>query len=290
MPAIIIDGNVVAAKVRKDAQERAGRLKERGINPCLAVILMGENPASLSYVKGKQKALAEAGMEGKIIRLPETTSEAELLALIASLNGDENIHGILVQHPWPRQIRDEVFIQALDPKKDVDCFHPLNLGKLVRGEDGFLLGTPYGIIIMLRELKIPISGSHVVIVGRSNITGKPLALLLSRREQNATVTICHTGTKDLAYHTRQADILICAAGTTPGLIKGNMIKPGAAVIDVGVNRVPDPSKKAGYRLAGDVAFEEALEVAGWISKVPGGVGPMTVAMLLQNVVYAAEKR
>jgi methylenetetrahydrofolate dehydrogenase (NADP+)/methenyltetrahydrofolate cyclohydrolase len=289
MAATVIDGKAIAAKVNEETRERAGRLKERGITPCLAVALVGENPASLSYVRGKQKALSEAGMEGRDIRLPEAATEAELLSIIADLNADANVHGILVQLPLPRHIREEEVINAIDPGKDVDCFHPVSLGKLLRGQPGFLPGTPEGIVLMLDELKIPTAGSHTVIVGRSNIVGKPLAMLLVRRGRNATVTLCHTGTADLASHTRQADILIAAAGSS-GLIKGDMIKKGAAVIDVGVNRVPDSSKKKGYRLTGDVIFEEALENAGWITPVPGGVGPMTVAMLMRHVVEAAEYR
>ena len=287
MSAVIIDGKAVAAKVREEARERADHLKERGIQPCLAVILVGEDPASVSYVKGKQKALAEAGMEGRDIHLPETTREAELLSLIVSLNADEKVHGILVQLPLPAHIREEVIISAIDPRKDVDCFHPVSLGKLLQGQPGFLPCTPHGIVVLLQELKIPLSGAHAVVVGRSNIVGKPLALLLARRELNATVTICHTGTRDLSEHTRRADILIAACGR-PGLIKGDMVKKGAAVIDVGVNRVSDTNSRKGYRLVGDVEYDEAAEVAGWITPVPGGVGPMTIAMLMQNVAQAAE--
>ena len=287
MAAIIIDGKAIAAKIRSEVSERAARLKERGIDPCLAVILAGENPASLSYVRGKQKALAEAGMEGKDIRLPETASEEELLSVIASLNSNSSVHGILVQLPLPAHIRKGLVISAIIPRKDVDCFHPLSLGKLVQGQPGFLPCTPQGIVVLLSEYNIPVSGSHVVVVGRSNIVGKPLVMLLALRELNATVTLCHTGTKDLAFHTRQADILIAAAGT-PGLIRGDMIKKGAAVIDVGINRIPDPGSAKGYCLRGDVEFDEALETAGWITPVPGGVGPMTIAMLLRNVVSAAE--
>jgi methylenetetrahydrofolate dehydrogenase (NADP+)/methenyltetrahydrofolate cyclohydrolase len=287
MAAVVIDGRKTAAKVNKETMERAARLRRRGISPCLAVMLAGDDPASLSYVKGKQKALADLGMEGRDIRLPGTASEAELLSVIASLNADKSVHGILVQHPLPPHIHYDGIINALDPRKDVDCFHPLSLGKLLQGQAGFLPCTPHGIVVLLRELNIPVSGSHAVIVGRSNIVGKPLAALLSRREQNATVTLCHTGTRELSSHTREADILVVAAGT-PGLIKGGMIKKGAAVIDVGVNRVPDASAKKGYRLKGDVDFDEALETAGWITKVPGGVGPMTVAMLMRNVAEAAE--
>jgi methylenetetrahydrofolate dehydrogenase (NADP+)/methenyltetrahydrofolate cyclohydrolase len=283
MAAIIIDGKAIAAKARGEVRLRVEEVKKRGVVPCLAVVLAGDDPASLSYVRGKRKALAEAGMEGRDIRLPAEVSEEELLSLVASLNADGKVHGILVQLPLPAHIREERVIEAIDPRKDVDCFHPVSLGRLLRGQGGFLPCTPGGIVVLLETLKIPIAGSHAVVVGRSNIVGKPLAMLLAGRGLNATVTICHTGTKDLPSHTRRADILIAAAGK-PGLITAEMIKEGAAVIDVGVNSVPGTSR----RLVGDVVFEEALEKAGWITPVPGGVGPMTVAMLMRTVVFAAE--
>ena len=286
MSAIIIDGKAAAAQHREETRQQAIGLKERGITPCLAVILVGEDPASLSYVTAKQKALAEAGMDSRDIRLPETTSEAELLSLIASLNSDAAVHGILVQLPLPKHIREPMLIAAIDPAKDVDCFHPVNVGRLLLEEPGFLPCTPHGIVHLLRQQNIPTKGAHAVVVGRSNIVGKPLALLLARRELNATVTLCHTGTKDLKSHTLQADILIAAAGKA-GLITGDMVKKGAAVIDVGVNRIADAATKNGFRLKGDVNFEEAAAVAGCITPVPGGVGPMTIAMLMRNVVQAA---
>ena len=275
----------MAAKVRGDLKARVESLKEKGIIPCLAVILVGEDPGSISYVKGKQKALAEAGMDGRDIRLPETVPEEELLSIIVSLNADDKVHGILLQLPLPGHIREDLVIQAIDPRKDVDSFHPISMGKLLLGQDGFLPCTPHGILVLLREQNIAVSGSHVVVVGRSNIVGKPLALLLARREQNATVTLCHTGTKELSSHTLQADILIAAAGKA-GLITGDMIKKGAAVIDVGVNRLPLAQGSA--KLVGDVVFDEALKKAAWITPVPGGVGPMTIAMLMVNVVQASE--
>ena len=287
--AAIINGRAIAAKTREEARLRAEAVKRRGVVPCLAVVLVGEDPASVSYVRGKRKALAEAGMEGRDIRLPVEVSEGELLAIIASLNADEKVHGILVQLPLPPHIREEAVIEAIDPDKDVDCFHPVSLGRLLRGQAGFAPCTPAGIVALLETLKIPIAGSHAVVVGRSNIVGKPLAMLLAGRELNATVTICHTGTKDLASYTRQADILIAAAGK-PGLITAGMIKEGAAVIDVGVNEVKKVSDTFSRRLVGDVVFEEALEKAGWITPVPGGVGPMTIAILMRNVVLAAESR
>jgi methylenetetrahydrofolate dehydrogenase (NADP+)/methenyltetrahydrofolate cyclohydrolase len=252
------------------------------------VVLVGEDPASLSYVAAKERALAEAGMESRDIRLPAATAEAELLALIAELNRDEKVHGILVQLPLPAHIAEDRVITAIDPAKDVDGFHPVSVGNMVLGRPGFLPCTPLGVLTLLRELHIPLAGAHAVVVGRSNIVGKPLANLLTRKDVNATVTICHTGTKDLARFTREADILIAAAGK-PALIKPDMIKKGAAVIDVGVNRGTDPGTIKGYRLCGDVD-PAAVEQAGYMTPVPGGVGPMTIAMLLQNVVQAAERR
>jgi methylenetetrahydrofolate dehydrogenase (NADP+)/methenyltetrahydrofolate cyclohydrolase len=284
--AEIIDGKAIAAKVREDARQRAGKLKEKGIIPCLAVVLVGEDPASLSYVTGKEKALAEAGMEGRDLRLPASASEAELLSLISALNADPKVHGILVQLPLPRHIDSDRIITAIDPAKDVDGFHPVSLGNLVLGKKGFIPCTPKGVIFLLKEMNIKTAGAHAVILGRSNIVGKPLASLLIQKDVNATVTICHTGTPDFSIYTKQADILIAAAGQ-PGLVKGDMIKRGAAVIDVGVNRVADASKKSGFRLRGDVDFDSACETAGWITPVPGGVGPMTIAMLMRNVVEAA---
>jgi methylenetetrahydrofolate dehydrogenase (NADP+)/methenyltetrahydrofolate cyclohydrolase len=285
--AVIIDGGAAARKVRERVKARAGALRERGIIPCLAVILAGEDPASLSYVGAKEKALAEAGMESRDFRLPEKTSREELLSLIGELNADPLVHGILVQLPLPPHIGEGPVITAIDPAKDVDGFHPVSLGNLVLGRPGFLPCTPQGVLVLLREYGIPVSGAHAVVLGRSNIVGRPLANLLARRDQNATVTLCHTGTRDLGALTRQADILIAAAGK-PGLVTADMVKEGAAVIDVGVNRVPDPGAKRGYRLRGDADFEGLAKKAGFLSPVPGGVGPMTIAMLLQNLVQAAE--
>jgi methylenetetrahydrofolate dehydrogenase (NADP+)/methenyltetrahydrofolate cyclohydrolase len=287
VPAIIIDGKSIALKVREEARVRALSLSSRGISPCLAVILVGEDPASLSYVTGKEKALAEAGMEGRDIRLPESTGEGELLSLIEKLNGDKSVHGILVQLPLPPHISEGRVITAIDPAKDVDGFHPVSVGNMVLGRHCFIPCTPNGVLRLLREAGIHTQGRHAVVLGRSAIVGKPLAILLARREVNATVTLCHTGTKNLGEITRQAEILIAACGK-PGMVSGDMIKPGAAVIDVGVNRISDPSKKSGFRLAGDVDFRAAREKAGWITPVPGGVGPMTIAMLMLNVVEAAE--
>ncbi|MCL2761956.1 MAG: bifunctional 5,10-methylene-tetrahydrofolate dehydrogenase/5,10-methylene-tetrahydrofolate cyclohydrolase [Treponema sp.] len=285
--AIIIDGKTIGLQIREEVQQRAAALKVQGVTPCLAVVLAGEDPASLSYVTAKEKALAEAGMESRDIRLPAATTEAELLSLIAALNSDTAVHGILIQLPLPKHINEDRVITAMDPAKDVDGFHPVSVGNMVLGRPGFLPCTPHGVLVLLRKLRIPLSGAHAVVIGRSNIVGKPLANLLARRDVNATVTVCHTGTKDLARHTLQADIVIAAAGS-PGLIKAEMIQPGVVVIDVGVNRVPDLTKAKGYRLCGDVDFESVKEKAGFITPVPGGVGPMTIAMLLQNVMQAAE--
>ena len=284
MPAIIIDGKAVAKRIREEIRQGAALLGEKGVVPCLAVVLAGDDPASLSYVTAKEKALAEAGMESCDHRLPADVTEAELLGLIDGLNRDEKVHGILVQLPLPRHINEDRIITAIDPAKDVDGFHPVSVGNMVLGRPGFLPCTPHGILVLLKELDVPLSGAHVVVVGRSNIVGKPMANLLVRREVNATVTICHTGTNDLATHTLQADILIAAVGR-PGLIGAEMVKPGAVVIDVGVNRVPDPAKA--YRLCGDVDFAEVEKKAGYITPVPGGVGPMTIAMLLKNVLQSA---
>ena len=285
MAAIIIDGKAVGEKVRENAKQRTAALRKKGVIPCLAVVLVGEDPASISYVTGKEKALAEADMEGRDIRLPADVSEGELLSLIAELNRDEKVHGILVQLPLPKHINEDRIIIAIDPAKDVDGFHPVSVGNMVLGRPGFLPCTPHGVLVLLKEIKVPLSGAHAVVVGRSNIVGKPLANLLTRRDVNATVTVCHTGTADLAHYTLQADILIAAAGK-PALITPDMVRPGAAVIDVGVNRVPDSTKKSGFRLVGDVDFA-AAEKAAYITPVPGGVGPMTIAMLMQNVVQAA---
>jgi methylenetetrahydrofolate dehydrogenase (NADP+)/methenyltetrahydrofolate cyclohydrolase len=287
MPAVIIDGKAVGHKIREEAKRRTAALKEKGVTPCLAVILAGENPASLSYVGAKEKALATDGMESRDFRLPASVSEAELLALIARLNADDTVHGILVQLPLPKHIDEGKVITAINPAKDVDGFHPVSVGNMVMGRHSFLPCTPHGVMVLLRDLNIPLDGAHAVVIGRSNIVGKPLANLLSSRDVNATVTICHTGTKDLARHTRRADILIAAAGK-PELIRAEMVRPGAVVIDVGVNRIKDPSARKGYRLCGDVDFAPVADIAGYITPVPGGVGPMTIAMLLQNTVQAAE--
>ena len=288
MPAVIMDGKALGMKIRESVKARSAALREKGIVPCLAVVLVGDDPASLSYVASKEKALAEAGMESRDFRLFTATGEDELLSLIGELNRDEKVHGILVQSPVPRHIDEEKVTAAIAPEKDVDCFHPVSVGNMVLGKPGFLPCTPHGVLMLLREYNVPVSGANVVIVGRSNIVGKPLANLLIRREYNATVTVCHTGTKDIAHHTLQADILVAAAGRLE-FIKPEMVKEGAAVIDVGINRVSDPSSKKGYRVCGDVDPAVA-DKASFYTPVPGGVGPMTIAMLLQNVIEAAQRR
>ncbi len=288
MSATIIDGFSIAQDVRAQAAKEAAELKEKGISPCLAVVLVGENPASISYVTAKEKALEEAGMEGRDIRLSADTTEAELLDLIDKLNKDSTVHGILVQLPLPKHIDEDKIIMAISPEKDVDGFHPVNVGNMMIGRRSYLPCTPHGVLVLLKTMNIETAGKHAVIVGRSNIVGKPLSVLLVRKEYNATVTICHTGTKDLASVTKQADILIAAAGS-PKMITADMVKPGAAVIDVGVNRIPDETKKSGFRLCGDVDFDEVKEVASYITPVPRGVGPMTIAMLMMNTVEAARR-
>ncbi len=287
MSARIIDGFAIAQKIRGQTAIEVSALKEKGIHPCLAVILVGENPASVSYVSAKKKALAEAGMADRSVNLPCDVSEAELLGIIADLNRDTSVHGILVQLPLPSHIDEQKVIAAIAPEKDVDGFHPVNAGKLLIGQIGFVPCTPYGVTVLLKEAGVRTDGAHAVVVGRSNIVGKPLALLLARKDINATVTLCHTGTKNLASFTRSADILVAAMGR-PNSITADIIKPGAAVIDVGVNRIPDNTKKSGFRLTGDVDFEAALGIAGWITPVPKGVGPMTIAMLLRNTIHAAQ--
>lgn len=286
MSAEIIDGFSIAQQVRQKAAEEAAELGRQGIAPCLAVVLVGENPASVSYVTAKERALEEAGMLGKDIRLPGDTTEFDLLGLIEELNQDDSVHGILVQLPLPSHIDEDKVIMAIRPEKDVDGFHPVNVGNMMIGRKSYLPCTPHGVLVLLQTMGIPTAGKHAVIVGRSNIVGKPLSVLLTRREYNATVTLCHTGTKDLASFTRQADILIAAAGS-PGMVKAHMVKEGAVVIDVGVNRIPDSTKKSGFRLCGDVDFEAVKEVASYITPVPRGVGPMTIAMLMMNTVEAA---
>lgn len=288
MSAVIIDGKQVASDVRADVAKKVAELKEKGINPCLAVILVGENPASVSYVTGKQKALAEVGMVDRSVHLPESTTEEELLKLIDELNKDKSVHGILVQLPLPKHINEDKVIMAIDPSKDVDGFHPVSVGNMMIGRPGFLPCTPHGIIVLLKTAGIETSGKHAVVIGRSNIVGKPVSILLARKDVNCTVTMCHTGTKNMAEITKQADILVVASGH-PHTLTGDMVKDGAVIIDVGVNRIPDATKKSGFRLIGDCDFDDLKEKASFITPVPGGVGPMTIAMLMANTLESAQK-
>jgi methylenetetrahydrofolate dehydrogenase (NADP+)/methenyltetrahydrofolate cyclohydrolase len=280
MTAKIIDGKAIAQEVRAEWKVRADALKARGITPGLAVIIVGEDPASKVYVANKVKACAELGLHSEHIVLSADTPEATLLARIAALNSDAKIHGILVQLPVPRHIDSSKVLNAISPEKDVDGFHPVNVGALVTGNMRFAPCTPYGVMKLLEKSGVSIEGKHAVVVGRSNIVGKPMALLLL--QANATVTICTSKTVDLAKFTRDADILVVAIGRAK-MITGDMIKRGAAVIDVGMNRTPEG------KLCGDVDFDSAKGVAGWITPVPGGVGPMTITMLVANTVQAAER-
>ena len=289
MSAKIIDGMQIAKDIRSELKKKVEALKARGICPGIGVILVGDDPASKSYVTAKERACEEAGIFSDDNRLPANTSQKDLMALIHRMNNDPKIHGILVQLPLPRHMNESEALRGVSPEKDVDGFHPVNVGKMMLGEKCFLPCTPHGVVQILARSGVKIAGSHVVVVGRSNIVGKPVAnMLLQKKENaNATVTICHTGTKDMGYFTRQADILIVAAGR-PNTVTADMIKAGAVVIDVGVNRIPDTSKKAGFRLVGDVAFDSVKEKASLITPVPGGVGPMTITMLLFNTVDSAE--
>ena len=283
----IIDGKKLAADLRAEIAARTAALKaEKGVTPGLAVILVGENPASVSYVTAKEKACAEAGMYSREIRMSATASEGELLDEIGRLNADPAIHGILVQLPLPKGFDEKKVIDAIAPEKDVDGFTPVNVGRMLIGERCFLPCTPHGILKLIEFSGTDVRGKHVVVIGRSNIVGKPVAVLLSRKETNATVTLCHTGTPDVAKFTREADVVVVAAGR-PGTLTGDMLKPGATVIDVGVNRIPDATRPKGFRLVGDADFESCSAVAGAITPVPGGVGPMTITMLLWNTLESA---
>jgi methylenetetrahydrofolate dehydrogenase (NADP+) / methenyltetrahydrofolate cyclohydrolase len=278
--AQIIDGKAIAAKIRGKLSANVTELKSKGITPGLAVVLVGEDPASKVYVSMKEKACADVGIFSDEYKLPAETTEAELLALIDRLNNDPKIHGILVQLPLPRQINTDRVLEAISPAKDADGFHPYNVGRLVVGKPTFQPCTPYGVMVLLKETGIELAGKEVVIVGRSNIVGKPVAFMCL--QENATVTICHSKTRDLAAKVAQADVLIAAVGV-PEMIKGEWIKEGAVVIDVGVNRVGDK------KLVGDVEFAAAEKRAAAITPVPGGVGPMTITMLLHNTVQSAKK-
>jgi methylenetetrahydrofolate dehydrogenase (NADP+)/methenyltetrahydrofolate cyclohydrolase len=290
MAAQIIDGKQVAAEMRAELKTEVAKLKEQGIVPGLGVILVGEDPASQSYVRAKERACEELGIYSDDNRLPADTTQQDLIALVNQMNNDPKINGILVQLPLPKGLNESEVLLAIAPEKDVDGFHPMNVGKMMVGEKAFLPCTPHGVIQLLLRSGVTIEGAKVVIVGRSNIVGKPLANMLIQKNAkgNATVTVCHTRTADLAWHTRQADIVIAAAGR-PNTITADMVKDGVVVIDVGVNRVEDATKKKGYRLVGDVDFEAVKEKASLITPVPGGVGPMTITMLLYNTVESAKR-
>ncbi|MUV39680.1 Methylenetetrahydrofolate dehydrogenase (NADP(+)) [Lentibacillus sp. JNUCC-1] len=279
MVAEIISGKELAQKLREDMKVEVDRLREAHIVPHLTVVLVGDDPASRSYVRGKEKASRETGISSDVIELPTSTTEEDLLKTIHQLNEDENVHGILVQLPLPDHIREQLVIETISPDKDVDGFHPISIGRMMTGQDTFLPCTPHGIIQMLKSKNISMTGKHAVIIGRSNIVGKPVGQLLLN--EHATVTYCHSKTKDLKALTTQADILIAAVGK-PNVIKADHIKEGAAVIDVGVNRLENG------KLTGDVDFEAVKEKASYITPVPGGVGPMTITMLLKNTIKAAE--
>jgi len=290
MTAKIIDGKQTAADMRVELKAEVAKLKIKNIVPGLAVILVGEDPASKSYVTAKERACEEIGIFSDDNHLPADTSEADLLALVEKRNNDPKINGILVQLPLPKHIDESKVLLAIKPEKDVDGFHPINIGKMVAGEKAFLPCTPNGIIQLLKRSGVKTEGAEVVVIGRSNIVGKPIANMLIQKKDtgNATVTVCHTRTKNLADHVKHADIIIAAAGR-PNTVTADMVKPGAVVIDVGVNRVEDSTKKRGYRLVGDVDFEAVKEKASLITPVPGGVGPMTITMLLYNTVESAKQ-
>ena len=290
MTAAIIDGKAIAQQIRAELAQDVARLKARGIVPGLAVVLVGSDPASTSYVTAKEKACHDIGIFSDDNRLPADTSQAELMALVHKLNADPRIHGILVQLPLPKPLDESQVLLAIDPDKDVDGFHPTNVGRMVIGEKAYLPCTPHGVVQMLVRSGVKLDGAHAVIVGRSNIVGKPLANLLVQKSPhgNATVTVCHTRTRDIGRYTRQADIVIAAAGR-PNTITADMVREGAVVIDVGVNRVEDATRKQGFRLVGDVDFEAVRQKASLITPVPGGVGPMTITMLLYNTVESARR-
>lgn len=284
----LIDGKKVAADIRKELKEKIDELKKQGKNiPGLVAILVGENPASQIYVSSKSKACEEIGMRTKVEKFPSTLSEKELIEIIEKYNNDKDYHGILVQLPLPKHINENKIIESISPKKDVDGFHPMSVGNLVIGNETFVSCTPAGIQELLKRYYINTRGKHVVVVGRSNIVGKPVANLMLQKNDyaNSVVTVCHSAASDLSYFTKQADILIAAIGQ-PEMIKGDMVKDGVVVIDVGINRIEDKNSSKGYKIVGDVAFDEVAPKSSFITPVPGGVGPMTIAMLLSNTFKA----
>lgn len=280
MSAHVINGKEIVSAYRADIKEQVEKLKQQGVTPGLAVVIVGDDPASHVYVRNKAKACEEAGMHSEVYKLPEETPESEVLELIAKLNADAHIHGILVQSPLPKQISEERVVEAIAVEKDVDCFHPVNVGNLMIGKAGPSPCTPAGVIEVLKKIGVDIAGKHAVVVGRSNIVGKPMAILFLR--EHATVTVCHSRTPNMEEITRQADILVVAVGKAK-LIRRQHVKPGAVVIDVGMNRLENG------KLAGDVDFDDVVEVAGHITPVPGTVGPMTITILLRNTLEAAQK-
>jgi len=287
--AQILDGTAAARAIRAELKTEVEELKKHDVTPGLAAVLVGDNPASKIYVSMKQKACNKVGFHSEVITRPKDMTQAELNSLIGELNGRPDIHGILVQEPLPKQLSSLEMIMLVNPLKDVDGFHPANIGMMLLGYPSFIACTPLGILELLRRNEISPSGKDVVILGRGNIVGKPLAVLLEQKWKgsNATVTVCHTGTKDVASHTRRADIVIAAMGV-PEFVTGEMVKDGCVIVDVGTNRVDDPSTEKGYRLTGDVHFESCEKKASFITPVPGGVGPMTIAMLLSNTLKACK--
>ena len=290
MTASIIDGKAISAKVLEGLASDIQELKKRGITPAMAAVLIGDNPASEVYVRDKSRTAEQIGVKADTIRLPSTATEAEAIDLVKRLNADPNLHGFIVQLPLPKQMDENKVSHTMSPDKDIDGFHPANLGHLVLGDAVFQPCTPAGVVQMLAASGHSPEGKHVVICGRSNIVGRPLAIMLTQKKKNAnaTVTVCHTGTKDMAYYTRQADIVIAAMGA-PRAITADMVKPGVVVIDVGTTRVADPTTKSGAKFVGDVDFDSVSQKAAAISPVPGGVGPMTIAMLMRNTVRAAKR-
>ena len=282
----LISGKIISAQINEELCLEVKQLKTKGIEPCLAVVLVGEDPASEVYVRNKKRTSEEIGMRSIGHNLPDTTTQRELETLIQSLNADPAVHGILCQFPLPEGLDEKKVIQTIAPEKDVDGLHPLNAGLIAMGIPKFISCTPYGVLQMLKRSGISTSGKNAVVLGRSNLVGRPIATLLSSKGWDATVTVCHSRTSDMAEVTSQADILIAAIGI-PEFVKANMVKPGAVVIDVGINRIDAPNKAKGTRLVGDVAFEEVAAKASFITPVPGGVGPMTIAMLMVNTVNAA---
>lgn len=289
--ANILDGKAISAEIRAELKSRVSELKQQGIVPGLGVLLVGEDPASRSYVTAKERACEQAGIYSKEIKLPATATHQEILDVVEQFNQDDQIDGILVQLPLPDSSMEQSVIEAIVPEKDVDGFHPVNVGRMMLGLPAFLPCTPHGVLQILKRSGVKTNGAHVVVIGRSNIVGRPLINLLSQKSElgNATVTMCHTRTKNMAELTRQADIVVAAVGR-PGTVSAEMVKEGAVVIDVGVNRIPDATKKSGFRLVGDVEFGPVSEKASAITPVPGGVGPMTITMLLANTVESAVRR